>query len=71
LSKTAKFVYLIVAVLAMAGLAVASLAMAENRAVLSVAMFVLSFAVIAVSFIMKAKIRARSTKPTPHHKREA
>ncbi len=55
----------------MALLAGASLAMAQNRAALSVTLFVVSFALIAASFIVKARILARSAESTPHRKREA
>lgn len=71
MSKTAKLVYFFVAILTMALLAAASLAMAQNRAALSVTLFVIAFALIAASFIVKARILARSGESTPRRKREA
>lgn len=64
LSKAAKFIYFIVAVISMAGLASASIAMAENKSALSVMLFIVSFVIIAVAFVVKARLRNRFSATT-------
>ncbi|WP_157061733.1 hypothetical protein [Alicyclobacillus ferrooxydans] len=63
MTKKAKFIYFIVAVLSMIGLASASLAMAQNHATLATTLFIVTFIVIGAAFVMKARIRrAAGTK---------
>ena len=62
-TRKVKFIYFIVAVLSMVGLASASLAMAQNQTVLATALFVVTFIVIGAAFVVKARIRrAAGTK---------
>lgn len=57
MSSTAKFIYFLVAVVTMVCLAAASVAMAQNHAWEAVILFVVSFAIIACAFIVKARLR--------------
>jgi uncharacterized membrane protein len=59
-TRTAKIGFFIVAVLAMVGLATASIAMAEDQFVLCIVLFVITIAIIAGAFIVKARIKSET-----------